>query len=131
MMLRLPVSSKVLHLRSWTRSKSSSCFIRSTFVDYFVGKHGHKYVKSSSVVPLYDASVPFVNAGMNQVMTLFLHLATFVIDLRILFITFKKLLSLHYKIYIVLYVYSYDNWLMYIGFVDLYVYKTNTSKNII
>ncbi|CAG4957067.1 unnamed protein product [Colias eurytheme] len=54
------------------RMKSSSGFIRSTFIDYFVNNHGHKHVKSSSVVPLCDPTVPFVNAGMNQFKGVFL-----------------------------------------------------------
>ncbi|KAL4713076.1 hypothetical protein ACJJTC_001130 [Scirpophaga incertulas] len=58
-----------MHLK--VRSTSSE-YIRSTFVDYFVNKHGHKYVKSSPVVPLCDSTVPFVNAGMNQFKGVFL-----------------------------------------------------------
>lgn len=52
---------------SQIRTKSSSSDIRKTFIEYFVQNHGHKHVKSSSVVPLCDPTVPFVNAGMNQV----------------------------------------------------------------
>ncbi|KAI5642796.1 tRNA synthetases class II (A) domain-containing protein [Phthorimaea operculella] len=58
--------------KAWVRANSSSSAIRSTFIDYFVKDHGHKFVKSSSVVPLCDPSVPFVNAGMNQFKAVFL-----------------------------------------------------------
>ncbi|XP_059047969.1 alanine--tRNA ligase, mitochondrial [Achroia grisella] len=69
-MFRLPVKCR-MH-SSWIRFKSSSSFIRSTFIDYFVSQHGHKHVKSSSVLPLFDPTVPFVNAGMNQFKGVFL-----------------------------------------------------------
>ncbi|XP_072929683.1 alanine--tRNA ligase, mitochondrial [Epargyreus clarus] len=70
-MLRLPVVSGTIRQKSQIRWKSSN-YIRKTFVDYFVESHGHKYVKSSSVVPLCDPTVPFVNAGMNQFKGVFL-----------------------------------------------------------
>ncbi|XP_030033586.2 alanine--tRNA ligase, mitochondrial [Manduca sexta] len=70
-MLRIPVQRGTIHQKVWTRSKSSSS-IRNTFIEYFVEKHAHKRVKSSSVVPLCDPSVPFVNAGMNQFKGVFL-----------------------------------------------------------
>lgn len=71
-MLRAPVRSGIVLRQLWVRLKSSSSFIRSTFIEYFESSHGHKHVKSSSVVPLYDPSVPFVNAGMNQFKGVFL-----------------------------------------------------------
>lgn len=40
--------------------------VRRKFVDYFITKHGHKFVKSSLVDPKRDTSLSFVNAGMNQ-----------------------------------------------------------------
>lgn len=46
--------------------------IRRKFVDYFVSKHGHTFIKSSSVKPDNDSSLSFVNAGMNQFKSLFL-----------------------------------------------------------
>ncbi|KAJ0173469.1 hypothetical protein K1T71_010618 [Dendrolimus kikuchii] len=70
-MHRLPVKSSI-HKNISVRLKSSSNFIRSTFIEYFKENHGHKHVKSSSVVPLYDSTVPFVNAGMNQFKGVFL-----------------------------------------------------------
>lgn len=41
--------------------------IRKRFVDYFVKENGHKYIKSSPVVPYNDPSIAFINAGMCQV----------------------------------------------------------------
>ncbi|RVE53862.1 hypothetical protein evm_001524 [Chilo suppressalis] len=70
-MFRIPVRTKTIHQKLRMKSTDSN-FIRSTFVDYFISKHGHKYVKSSPVVPLCDPTVPFVNAGMNQFKGVFL-----------------------------------------------------------
>lgn len=67
-MLRLPVKNiPVFQIGNWKRMKCTSHDIRKTFIEYFTEIHGHKHVKSSSVVPLCDPTVPFVNAGMNQV----------------------------------------------------------------
>lgn len=41
--------------------------IRKIFLDYFVKEHNHKFIRSSPVIPFCDPTVPFVNAGMNQV----------------------------------------------------------------
>lgn len=49
-----------------------SDLVRQKFVHYFTARHGHKFVKSSSVVPNNDPSLAFVNAGMNQFKPLFL-----------------------------------------------------------
>lgn len=53
-------------------ANSVSHMIRRKFVDYFTNKHSHKFIKSSSVLPKYDKSLEFVNAGMNQFKPLFL-----------------------------------------------------------
>ena len=53
-------------------SNSSSKYIRNQFIDYFVKDHGHKLIKSSSVVPYCDPTLSFVNAGMNQVCNILL-----------------------------------------------------------
>ena len=45
----------------------SSKNVRKSFIDYFVKEKDHVYIPSSSVKTVSDASVPFVNAGMNQV----------------------------------------------------------------
>ncbi|KXJ76855.1 alanine--tRNA ligase, mitochondrial [Aedes albopictus] len=50
----------------------SSNRIRQQFVDYFVGENGHRFVRSSSVVPFSDPTIAFVNAGMNQFKNVFL-----------------------------------------------------------
>ncbi len=47
--------------------------IRRKFLDYFV-QHGHREVRSSSLVPLNDPTLLFTNAGMNQFKDVFLGL---------------------------------------------------------
>ncbi|HEV2490784.1 MAG TPA: alanine--tRNA ligase [Candidatus Acidoferrales bacterium] len=52
----------------WPGSK-----IRQTFLEFFE-QHGHKIVRSSSLVPMNDPTLLFTNAGMNQFKDVFLGL---------------------------------------------------------
>lgn len=45
----------------------SAATIRKKFLDYFIEEHNHRFIRSSPVTPFCDPTVPFVNAGMNQV----------------------------------------------------------------
>ncbi|MGA2598405.1 MAG: alanine--tRNA ligase [Bryobacteraceae bacterium] len=49
--------------------------IRQKFLDYFAA-HGHRVVKSSSLVPANDPTLLFTNAGMNQFKDVFTGLET-------------------------------------------------------
>ena len=51
--------------------KLSGSEVRSTFLRYFE-QHGHRIVRSSSLVPANDPTLLFTNAGMNQFKDVFL-----------------------------------------------------------
>lgn len=55
---------KTKHRRYSTKQSND---IRQDFLNFFMNKHNHMYVRSSPVVPFCDPTIPFVNAGMNQV----------------------------------------------------------------
>ncbi len=55
-------------MMEWTSHK-----IRQTFLDYFA-EHGHRVVRSSSLIPFGDPTLLFINAGMVQFKDTFLGL---------------------------------------------------------
>lgn len=70
-MFRLNISKYHCRCRNYStpvkNGDVSAAKIRKTFLDYFVEYHNHRFIRSSPVAPFCDPTVPFVNAGMNQV----------------------------------------------------------------
>lgn len=63
--------------KSFQREGSShswrSASVRSTFLDFFCGKHEHLFVPSSSIIAKKGEGSYFTNAGMNQFKPIFLN----------------------------------------------------------
>ena len=67
---RLKFINNIIIFRMISTNKKalkSSKLIRNEFLNYF-SKNNHAIVRSSPVVPLNDPTIPFVNAGMIQVL---------------------------------------------------------------
>ncbi|XP_025831649.1 alanine--tRNA ligase, mitochondrial isoform X2 [Agrilus planipennis] len=54
------------YIFSFSKVDNTSKVLRQRFLDYFIKDHNHNFIRSSPVVPHHDASLAFVNAGMNQ-----------------------------------------------------------------
>jgi hypothetical protein len=50
----------------WVRKQHSAAGVRRQFLDFFLQEKDHTFIRASPVVPFNDASLMFVNAGMNQ-----------------------------------------------------------------
>ena len=55
------------YLKMKTGRPKTSKEIRQSFIDFFVQKHGHTFIPSSSTIPHDDPTLLFANAGMSQV----------------------------------------------------------------
>ncbi|XP_017775336.1 PREDICTED: alanine--tRNA ligase, mitochondrial isoform X2 [Nicrophorus vespilloides] len=60
------------NLSNYPNKYLSSKVARQRFLDYFINENNYNFIRSSPVVPFYDDTVPFVNAGMNQFKGIFL-----------------------------------------------------------
>lgn len=82
--------------KSFQREGSShswrSASVRSTFLDFFCGKHEHLFVPSSSIIAKKGEGSYFTNAGMNQVNIYF------ALILKSLYLLFKLWRCLLYKL---------------------------------
>lgn len=70
---RLKYVNNIIIVRTKSTNKKlfkSSKLIRNEFLDHFTKDLNHTFVRSSPVMPLNDPTIPFINAGMNQVILL-------------------------------------------------------------
>lgn len=58
---------KLIRSYSYFTGSKSANLIRKEFLDYFTKDLKHSVIRSSSVSPINDESLAFINAGMNQV----------------------------------------------------------------
>lgn len=65
--IKVPIHNSTRPFGKYIQKDKTSKAIRQRFLDYFINEHNHTFVRSSPVVPFCDPTVPFVNAGMNQV----------------------------------------------------------------
>lgn len=65
--IRLLLTKYLQRVRYSRYATKRSDEIRQDFLNFFINKHDHVYVRSSPVIPFCDPTVAFVNAGMNQV----------------------------------------------------------------
>lgn len=78
--------------RSYCTHKNAlnSQYIRSRFLDYFVKERDHTFIKSTPVAPYFDLSIPFINAGMCQVLYFLYYDSFFNIFITSLYFSLKE-----------------------------------------